>query len=126
MLANREFELKLALSQEDFDHLSANPTLSEHRDDRSEKTLKSVYYDTPDFRLRDLGVSLRVREDGDGFVQTVKAEAGIENGISNPIQMEAPVTGPEPDLERISDKGMRRQLADAVSDSTLTGRSRPS
>jgi inorganic triphosphatase YgiF len=52
MLEDREFELKLALSQEDFDHLSADPTLSEHWDDRSVKILKSVYYDTPDFRLR--------------------------------------------------------------------------
>ena len=120
MLANREFELKLALSQEDFDHLSANQTLLEHRDDRTEKTLKSVYYDTPDFRLRDLGVSLRVRDDGNGFVQTVKAETRIESGISNPIQIEAPVTGPEPDLERISDKGIRRKLSDAVSGSPLT------
>ena len=74
MVANREFELKLALSEGDFERLIAHPRLSEPQLERSEKVLKSIYYDTPDLRLRDLGVTLRVRNDGNCFVQTVKAE----------------------------------------------------
>jgi len=120
MPAHREFELKLALSPEGFDHLAANPTLADHQSDRSEKNLKSVYYDTPDFRLHGLGISLRVRKDGDSFVQTVKAQTRLEDGISNPIQIEATVAGPEPDLDCISDNDMRRKLSEAVSGSVLT------
>jgi inorganic triphosphatase YgiF len=119
MLANREFELKLALSEEDFKRLNAHPKLAEPQLERTEKVLKSVYYDTPDLRLRDLGVTLRVRKDGKSFVQTVKAEAKLENGVSNPIEVEAPVEKPEPDLDRIGDKSLRRKLVKAISGSSL-------
>ncbi len=119
MLSNREFELKLALSEDDFDRLIAHPRLSEPQIERSEKVLKSIYYDTPDLRLRDLGVALRVRDNGKGFVQTIKAECRFENGISNPIEVEALVDSLEPDLERISDKNLRRKLSKAVNGSSL-------
>ena len=119
MLANRELELKLALSEEDFERLLAHPRLSEPGDGKSQKILKSIYYDTPDFRLRDLGIALRVRDDGKGLVQTVKADVRFENGVSNPIEVEAPVGSLKPDLERISDKGLRRKLSKAVSGSSL-------
>ena len=65
-------------------------------------------------------MTLRVRDDGNGLVQTVKAETPLENGISNPVQIETPLESPEPDLERISDKRMHRKLSDAVSGSALT------
>jgi inorganic triphosphatase YgiF len=119
MLPNREFELKLALAEGDFERLIAHPKLSDPQLERSEKVLKSTYYDTPDLRLRDLGVTLRVRNDGKSFLQTVKAEAGLENGVSNPIEVEAPVAKAEPDLKCISDKGLRRKLVKAISDSSL-------
>ena len=119
MLPNREFELKLALSEDDFDRLIAHPRLSEPQLGRSEKVLKSIYYDTPDLRLRDLGITLRVRNNGEGFVQTIKAECRFENGVSNPIEVEAHVDSPEPDLERISDKSLRRKLSNAVNGSSL-------
>ena len=118
MLANREFELKLTLSEKEFDRLIGHPRLSEPELEQSERILKSIYYDTPDLRLRDLGVTLRVRNDGKGFLQTVK-EGRVENGVSNPIEVEAPVDRPEPDLARISDKRLRRKLSKAVTGSTL-------
>ena len=37
MLAKREFELKLALSEEDFERLNAHPKLAEPQLERSEK-----------------------------------------------------------------------------------------
>jgi len=119
MLANREFELKLALSEGDFERLIAHPRLSEPQI-ASEKVLKSVYYDTPDLRLRDLGVTLRVRNDGKSFVQTVNAEARVVNGISNPVEVEVQIDSPEPQLDLIGDKSLRRKLAGALSGSTLT------
>ena len=119
MLPNREFELKLALSEGDLERLSAHPKLAGPQFERSEKVLKSVYYDTPDLRLRDLGVTLRVRYDGKSFVQTVKAEAGLENGVSNRIEIEAPVDNSKPDLDRIGDKSLRRKLVKAISGSSL-------
>ncbi|MGB9166115.1 MAG: hypothetical protein WCC41_16995 [Rhodomicrobium sp.] len=61
MQTNREFQLKLALSQDSFEHLAANLALVEHESERPEKILKSIYYDTPDLALHNLEVSLRVR-----------------------------------------------------------------
>src|SRR5271165_2180461 len=119
MFADREFELKLALSEGDFEQLLAHPRLSEPQLERSEKVLKSIYYDTADLRLRDLGVTLRVRNDGKNFVQTVKAETGLENGVSNPIEVEALVENSEPDLDRIGHKSLRRKLVKAISGSSL-------
>jgi inorganic triphosphatase YgiF len=60
-----------------------------------------------------------VRDNGEGFVQTNKAECRFENGVSNPIEVEALVDSPEPDLERISDKSLRRKLSKAVNGSSL-------
>ena len=119
MLANREFELKLPLPEKDFERLIHHPRLAGPQLDRSERVLKSTYYDTPDLRLRDLGISLRVRDDGNGFVQTIKAEERVESGISNPIQVEAPIGSPEPDLNCITDKNLRRKLVEAVTGSSL-------
>ena len=65
------------------------------------------------------GVALRVRNNGEGFVQTIKAECRFENGVSNPIEVESLIDSPEPDLERISDKSLRRKLSNAVNGSPL-------
>jgi triphosphatase len=119
MLENREFELKLALNKDELNRLLAHPKLSDPHLERSEKVLKSVYYDTPDFRLRDLGVALRVRDDGEGFVQAIKSGGAVENGVSNPVEIEATIDSSEPDLERVSDKRLRRKLSKAVTGSSL-------
>ena len=41
--------------------------------DSSRRRLISTYYDTPDLALKRRGLTLRVREQGDRFIQTVKA-----------------------------------------------------
>ena len=46
------------------------------RNKGSRKHLKAVYYDTPERLLHKNGLSLRVRQSGQRFVQTVKAESG--------------------------------------------------
>ena len=119
MLMNRECKLKLALSEKDFERLNGHTKLAEAQRDRSEKVLKSVYYDTPDLRLRDLGVTLQVCKDGKGFVQTVRAEARLENGVPKPVEAEAPVENLRPDLDRIGDKNLRRKLVKAISGASL-------
>jgi inorganic triphosphatase YgiF len=81
--------------------------------------LRSVYFDTTDHRLRTAGLSLRVRKEGKTFVQAVKAETKLSNGVSTPVELEAPVDGPEPQLDRITDKKLRRQIGDAIDGTAL-------
>jgi triphosphatase len=116
-LNNREFELKLELSSDDLDRLEDN--LFRWAGQGSTQELKSVYYDTPDNHLRAENISLRVRSDGDGFVQTVKLETNLKNGVSNPIEIEDDQDGPDPDPERIGDADARERVLDAIDGSAL-------
>ena len=117
---NREFELKLSLPPDEFDGLVANPRLMGNGGEPSQKALRSIYYDTPDLRLRNEGLTLRVRHDGERYVQTIKAETRLRNGFSNPIEVEDRVEGSEPDLDHISDSRIRRKLQKAVQSLVLT------
>lgn len=63
------------------------------------QTLHSVYFDTPDARLFAGGVTLRVRDDGRRFVQTLKTLGeGVRRG-----EWEAEVPGPGLDLDTVAD-----------------------
>ena len=92
-----EIELKLLVDVERMAHFNAAPVIAAHaRNKGSRKHLKSVYYDTPERMLRRNGLSLRVRQSGARFVQTVKTEAA-----DDPLrrgEWEAPVSSMAPDL----------------------------
>ena len=75
--AASEIELKLLVARERLDAFNEAPAVVAHARNRgSRKHLKAVYYDTPEMLLRKNGLSLRVRQSGQRFVQTVKAELG--------------------------------------------------
>ncbi len=118
--SKREFELKLSLSKDDLDRLAISPQLGGEAPQPSRKELRSIYYDTPDNRLQAHGISLRVRDDGKTFVQTVKTETELKDGLSNPIEIEDRVESAEPNLDRIGDKDIQKQVLEAVEGSTLT------
>jgi len=70
-----EIELKLIVDAGRMAHFNAAPVIAAHaRNKGARKHLKSVYYDTPERALRRNGLSLRVRQSGARFVQTVKTE----------------------------------------------------
>jgi inorganic triphosphatase YgiF len=120
MQKNREFELKLTLTAPEYARLAKERRLPASASDKAETTLTSVYYDTPDHRLHDLGLSLRVRCDGKSFAQTAKADAKLKTGISNPLESEAKLSSLEPDLDRVGDKRLRRELRAGAAGSVLT------
>ncbi|MCA1452045.1 CHAD domain-containing protein [Bradyrhizobium sp. BRP22] len=70
-----EIELKLLVDADRMADFNAAPIIATNaRNKGTRKHLKSVYYDTPKRTLRQNGLSLRVRQNGTRFVQTVKAE----------------------------------------------------
>lgn len=72
-----EVELKLLVDADRLADFNEAPAIVAHaRNKGTRKRLKSVYYDTADHILRQNGLSLRVRQSGARFVQTVKAESG--------------------------------------------------
>src|SRR3954453_15353029 len=92
-----EIELKLLVDADRMAHFNAAPVIATNaRNKGARKHLKSVYYDTPERTLRRNGLSLRVRQSGACFVQTVKTDA-----VDDPLrrgEWEASVHSLAPDL----------------------------
>ncbi len=114
-VSGKELELKLELTAEELQRVGAHPALDDLTVGKPvTHILRSIYFDTPDHRLRAHGISLRLRAIGDQWVQTVKGgkdgKGGIRNGVSNPDELEAVVARPEPDLTAIDDVTLRRTI----------------
>src|SRR4029078_1204436 len=61
------------------------------------RKLVSVYWDTPDLRLRDRGLALRVRRiDAGGWIQTLKADSA---DVDTRREYEGPLPDGQPDLQ---------------------------
>ena len=72
------------------------------------RRLRSTYYDTGDFRLRRRGFTLRVRDDGERLVQTLKADApGGGGAVLRRNEWSRPVETPEPSLPVAADAAVR-------------------
>jgi inorganic triphosphatase YgiF len=92
-----EIELKLLVDADRLADFNAAPIIATNAHNKgTRKHLKSVYYDTPERTLKRNGLSVRVRQNGARFEQTVKAESG-----DNPLrrgEWEASVPSIAPDV----------------------------
>jgi inorganic triphosphatase YgiF len=94
-----EIELKLALPGTDaaqvVQRLTRSPLLARRNPTR--QTLRNVYYDTPDQRLRQQRVALRTRqvgtEDATQWLQTLKMAGASDSALSQRGEWETPVPG---------------------------------
>lgn len=74
----KEVELKLEMTGEAADQIEASGLLV---GDPKITQQKSIYFDTPDGKLRKAGLSLRIRESDGKRIQTVKAHRGSAAGL---------------------------------------------
>ncbi len=119
-MGNKELELKLEVGADDIRRLSRRAAF--RRLSAGKKTyrqLRSIYFDTPDLRLHREKASLRVRKDGERWVQTLKRGTSLEHGLSNPIEIEYELTGPKLDISRIDDPVLKPWLCELVGDQPL-------
>lgn len=86
-------EIELKLEQACADALSAAGVLTGWPSSVQQAT---TYFDTPDFALAKAGLSLRIRETGGRFVQTVKAEGGHGAGLFARSESQCDVDGRQP------------------------------
>ncbi|MBP2298480.1 CYTH and CHAD domain-containing protein [Azospirillum picis] len=109
--AAREVELKLHAAPADLARVATLPALLAQADGpAAQQRLRTAYFDTPDLKLAANGVALRVRQEGDRFVQTLKtvnsATPGDSAAVSVRREWDWPVTGEALDRKLLADPGV--------------------
>jgi len=109
----KEIELKLELPPHCFNHFRDMSWLRSRRIVASTiKKLYSIYYDTPDLRLKKLGCSFRLRKIGKDWVQTIKAGGSILAGLHQHDEWEVPLPTAQPNFTLFKDPRMQQLFND--------------
>ncbi len=96
----REFELKLEVPANSLARLTRSPViLAASKKSSKPATLVSVYFDTDKLKLRNKGLSLRVRRIGSRHVQTIKQDADASAALLARNEWERDIAGKQPDLD---------------------------
>lgn len=107
----QEIEIKLAIETQRpsrvWQALSRFPheKASTHR-------LFSAYYDTPDCLLKKNGVALRLRRDGQRWIQTVKSAGNASGGLHRRVEHETGVATQLPSFPAMTQAGFGELIAD--------------
>lgn len=113
-----ETELKLQVPPAQLEKMRQHPALAEHASgDAQEHQLIDTYYDTLAHDLWKQGLTLRVRETGGTWIQTVKTAAASAPGLHQRGEWECalPDATPQPALlaRQIKQDALSQRLADA-------------
>jgi inorganic triphosphatase YgiF len=96
----QEIELKLTVQPEDIDRLAGHPFVKKYSATAPvEKHLISRYFDTPGYDILTNGMALRVRYDGEKYVQTLKKRGDSQKGLTVRGEWEWQINGPQVDLK---------------------------
>jgi inorganic triphosphatase YgiF len=116
----RELELKVELSPRAIERLARElPETDLTIGPASTKKLRTIYFDTPTHGLHEAGLSLRLRSQNGGWLQTVKADQHVAGGLSNPVELETLLTTDRPDIGKIADKKIKRSVEKALKGASL-------
>jgi inorganic triphosphatase YgiF len=123
-MSDQEVELKLALDSRAAAKLRRDPSVHARKAGRAgTRRLVATYFDTANCALRDAGIALRIRREGRGRVQTVKARIGAEGsqkgGLQTRLELNAPIAKAKPDLALISDAALRARVQEVIGDQAL-------
>lgn len=104
-----ETELKLALPEQSQRLLARHPLLRA-AGRPSRKRLLNLYFDTPGLDLNKRGIALRLRKQGQQWLQTVKCAGSVAGGLSERPEWEQPCSGGRFDFSAIDDSEVRAVL----------------
>lgn len=89
---SQETELKLSVPADQIEQLKSHPFWQEHAAQLSETLhLGNTYFDTPDLRLNQAKVALRIREVNGQYIQTLKTRGESINGLTRRGEWEWPL-----------------------------------
>jgi triphosphatase len=108
----RELELKLEVPADSLARLTRSSLIraAGKRPDKP-STLVSVYFDTDKLKLRNKGLSLRVRRAGRRHVQTIKQDAGASAALFDRNEWERDIASTQPDLDAVRDTALAPLLS---------------
>ncbi len=104
----QEIELKLDVDPDNLPLVRQDPIFARAESHSLDQV--TVYYDTPETKLKKHGFTLRVRSAGGRFVQTVKPLTD-NVGLVSREEIEFEVRSLKPDLRQLSDHPIHRLLA---------------
>jgi inorganic triphosphatase YgiF len=111
MSAPREIELKFEVPANSLSRLGRSSLVKRGTASPSKAArLISVYFDTDKLKLRNHGLSLRVRRIGRTRVQTIKQENGQNDAVFARDEWEREIGGNEPDLNAVHDTALEPLL----------------
>lgn len=97
-MGHREIELKLLADITAMRRLRRLPWLKAlQKGPAVTHTLRSVYFDTPDYRLSEARVALRIRSIGRRRIQTIKTAGTARGGVFDRGEWESEISGDTPD-----------------------------
>src|SRR5918995_2743202 len=111
----QEVELKLEVTPSKLKKVLTHPLLGDRPDGAATQTLHSTYFDTPDHRLQQAGISFRVRRNGDRRIQTVKAVRALDGVALARAEWEHEIDGDGPDFTVVEDTVLKPFLKNSGS-----------
>jgi triphosphatase len=108
-----EIELKLRIAATDVLRLRRHSAIKQHLVGKPiTRRLISIYYDTPDLKLLDAAISLRVRRMSGGWFQAVKGAGHSLGGLHQRMEWEDIIAKGEPDFTKITEPFLAEIFAD--------------
>lgn len=121
-----ETELKLKIAALDVARMREHPLLVKLPEaDRREHELTDTYYDTPALDLWRAGLTLRVRRDGDAWIQTVKTASTGSPTLHERGEWESRLEGAQPDPAELARQVKPQRLRDVLASPAITGQLQP-
>lgn len=109
---SKEVELKLALPPAALPALFAHPLIAGAPPEGEDGTLLNTYFDTPGLELRARRIAVRLRKDGERWLQTVKCAAESLGGLASRPEWEQPYNGSRFDFSQIDIPDVVKELED--------------
>ncbi|HLA30597.1 MAG TPA: CYTH domain-containing protein [Pseudomonas sp.] len=110
---NKETEIKLRVSRETLTALRDHPLLKKrNKSGWQRRELFNQYFDTPERDLAEAKVALRVRRDGEQFIQTLKTRGQSVAGLSERNEWDWPLAKAKLDIKKLSAECWPASLAE--------------
>ena len=110
---NNEVELKLSLDKKHVSRLHKQPVIITASINKpSTHKLTNIYFDTPDLKLLDAGITLRLSRKSRSWTQTIKLTGNLTAGVHERPEWESLVASNHPDFTKIRDKNLSKFFAD--------------